>query len=213
MVDSVEKEKKDLKKALRTYLNTAGPGDYEMTSQFGSHSRIGQARNGPSHTLKTKTKLAYFPDYAKEFAGQASPKCSLYNPNRSFVAVSEPQYSVTKDQRFTTPSSVAILRKNLPVQYSKDDTACLNKDTAKMTSQGYGKRYELKTEKKDETTPGPIYDDKSKTISSTLSCLIDKRYSTFGGKEQQVYFKEQQKALYGKATPGPGKYKITPITD
>ena len=54
---------------------------------------------------------------------------------------------------------------------------------------GYGKRYQLKTEKKDETTPGPIYDDKTKTISDTLSCIADKRCSTFGLKEQKVFSK------------------------
>lgn len=79
---------------------------------------------------------------------------------------------------------MAVLKRNLPVQYENNEhTKSFNVDTAQMTSMGYGKRYQLKTEKKDETTPGPIYDDKSKTISESLSCLADKRCSTFGLKE------------------------------
>lgn len=31
VTDSIEKEKKDLKRALRTYLNQTGPGDYELS--------------------------------------------------------------------------------------------------------------------------------------------------------------------------------------
>jgi hypothetical protein len=30
-METLEKEKRDLKKALRTYLNETGPGDYEAT--------------------------------------------------------------------------------------------------------------------------------------------------------------------------------------
>ena len=100
------------------------------------------------------------------------------------------------------------------MQYEESDhTKSFNADPAQMTSMGYGKRYQLKTSKNDETTPGPIYDDKTKTISESLSCVADKRCSTFGLKEQKVFAKGQQRALLGKDTPGPAKYSLEQVNE
>lgn len=163
-------------------------------------------RNSPAPSLKQRTKLSYHPQYESEFRGQSSPKPSKYNPNLSFVQKTDPKFTVQKEERFTTPSSVAVLRKNLPVQYTRE-VCSFNKDEIKKTSMGFGRRWQLKTEKEDEENPGPKYNDKSRTINKEISVLAAKRNSTFGEKDLKYYDHEQQRVLLGREAPGPGIYE------
>lgn len=83
---------------------------------------------------------------------------------------------------------------------------------------GKGSRYSLKTDKKDETSPGPGRYQRTNlksienSLKSKLVTMTDKL--AFGcSKEQNNKLMEhgQERAFYGKEGSGPGTYNIPPF--
>ena len=60
---------REINKALSTYLNNTGPGDYQLPNLVGNMSVISGKRNNPQWTLRKKSKPGYFPHYRTELAG------------------------------------------------------------------------------------------------------------------------------------------------
>jgi len=54
-------EERELERAFTTYLNEAGPGDYQVAPTFGSKHVDGTKKNYPEFSFKAKTKITYFP--------------------------------------------------------------------------------------------------------------------------------------------------------
>lgn len=52
-----------LKKALSTYLNVTGPGDYNIKSFIGTQIVEGVKKSSPSYSIKQKTKITWFPEH------------------------------------------------------------------------------------------------------------------------------------------------------
>lgn len=71
---------REINKALSTFMNCTGPGDYQLPHLVGQLSVLSGKRNQPSWTLRKKSKPGYFPHYKTELSGQASPAATKYSP-------------------------------------------------------------------------------------------------------------------------------------
>jgi hypothetical protein len=101
---------KELDKALRTYLNTTGAGDYEARKLIGEKVVESGKKNAPNFSFAAKTKMSWFPEHHVDFVGKTSPPSTKYSPNpdKEFKSVS---FSVGNVRRFQIPSSVEKIHK------------------------------------------------------------------------------------------------------
>jgi len=67
-------------KALKTYLNGTGAADYNLPQMTGKKIIESKRSNQPNWTLKSRTKLSWFPERAVDFQAQSSPPSTLYSP-------------------------------------------------------------------------------------------------------------------------------------
>ena len=83
----------------------------------------------------------------------------------------------------------------------------------KQISLGYGSKQQLKTEKKDQTSPGPIYNNNELSSMSFLSRAKNRGKpadSSFGNgyeKWDKVQYRGAEHLFYGRESPGPGVYE------
>jgi|TARA_B110000305_G_C19347140_1_gene592326 hypothetical protein len=71
---------KELSKALSTYLNKTGAGDYNMPRLIGEKVHASNTRNQPNWSFQSRTKLAWFPGRNVDFQASSSPKATQYSP-------------------------------------------------------------------------------------------------------------------------------------
>ena len=109
---------KELQKAMSTFLNKTGAGDYNLPALTGENIVVSGKRNQPNWTLKDRTKLAWFSGRDVDFKGCYSPPATIYSPqpDRDYKKIN---YSVGKVMRFHKPSSVVKLHKQVPHQYNE----------------------------------------------------------------------------------------------
>lgn len=100
-----------------------------------------------------------------------------------------PDYSIGKGSRFFEQSQITELKSNLPIYYGGNLLKYKKKSLNDIM--GAGKKWTLKTDKSDETTPGPAYEYLNGTISHTSSMMSKKRDSTFGN-----YFDKYDPIIY-----------------
>eukprot|EP00347_Sterkiella_histriomuscorum_P004703 403359433 len=213
------KDMADLQRAYSTYLNATGPGDYQLPSLTHGKMVSSNKKNSPMFSFQSKTKLPYFPQCYTEFMGRDAPSSILYTPEPSKNKKQEPMFSIGKSPRFHVPDSVASLNKQLPVSY---DTNLIKdeKSPYKKISLGYGQKMTYKTDKSDETNPGPIYQNEYyKSFKQLVDQTESRRNSTFGCDKEQmakIMYSGQEKHYYGRHSPGPGSYnssdKIQPLS-
>lgn len=71
---------KELAKAMSTYLNKTGAGDYNMPKLIGEKVHASNTRNQPNWSFQSRTKLAWFPGRGVDFQAGSSPKATAYSP-------------------------------------------------------------------------------------------------------------------------------------
>ena len=103
----------EINRALATYLNRTGAGDYNLPKLTGEKIIESNRRNLPSYSFKDRTKLSWFPGRNVDFQASSSPPPNIYSPkpDKDFKNT---KFSVSKGTRFYTPSSVRTLVENVP---------------------------------------------------------------------------------------------------
>ena len=98
----------EINKALSTYLNRTGAGDYNLPKLTGEKIIESNRKNLPSWSFKEKTKLSWFPGRNVDFQASSSPPPNIYSPSsdRDFKNT---KFSVGKGSRFYSPSSVRTM--------------------------------------------------------------------------------------------------------
>ena len=93
---------REIAKALRTYLNTTGAGDYELKKLIGEKLLNSKTKNAPNFSFAARTKMSWFPERHVDFAGQTSPPSTKYNikTDREYKSL---KFSVGNGQRFNKP--------------------------------------------------------------------------------------------------------------
>ena len=101
---------KELNKAMSTFLNTTGAGDYNLPKLTGDKVAESGKKNLPNWTLMSRTKLSWFPGRNVDFAGSSSPPSTNYRPpsDRPFKNT---KFSVGRQSRFAEASSVLKVKK------------------------------------------------------------------------------------------------------
>jgi hypothetical protein len=72
---------KELLKAMSTFLNVTGAGDYDLPILTGGKIVEANRRNQPNWSFKSRTKLSWFPGRDVDFAAMSSPPATTYSPN------------------------------------------------------------------------------------------------------------------------------------
>ena len=67
-------------KAMSTYLNKTGAGDYTLPQMTGKKIVEATRRNQPNWSMQSRTKLAWFPGRTVDFQGSSSPASTKYSP-------------------------------------------------------------------------------------------------------------------------------------
>ncbi|CDW87071.1 UNKNOWN [Stylonychia lemnae] len=197
----------DLDRALSTYLNPVGPGQYNLKSLIGNQIIEGPMRNGPCYSLKKKTNTSWFPEMKVDFQGKDSPGFNHYSPSRDNQNFKNVQFSVGKQDRFFEQTHIKVLKSNLPIQYqpiSQEQSDKYNK-----ISIGFGQKMHYKISKEDETTPGPIYNTHEIASISHVNNVPSKLNSSFGNKYDKwdkVQYHGAEAHFYGREGLGPGAY-------
>jgi len=93
-------------KAMSTYLNRTGAGDYSLPIMTGAKIIESTRKNLPSFSLHDKTKLSWFAGRDVDFAGSYSPPATKYSPTTDRPFRNQ-KYSVGRFGRFHLPSSLA----------------------------------------------------------------------------------------------------------
>eukprot|EP00347_Sterkiella_histriomuscorum_P018266 403346166 len=197
----------DLHKALSTYLNQTGPGDYNLKSYIGSQIMEGSKRSGPSFSIKQKTKTTWFPENAVAFYGMHSPGLNVYSPDQDNIYFKKLQFSVGKQDRFFEENHIRQIKQNVPISYTTNLTS--DKNQYKKIGIGYGQKQQYKVDKEDQTTPGPIYNNHDINSISYLNRVPSKSQSTFGNKYDKwdrVQYHGGESHFYGREGLGPGAY-------
>jgi hypothetical protein len=100
----------EINKAMATYLNRTGAGDYNLPKLTGEKIVESNRKNLPSYSFKEKTKLSWFPGRNVDFQASSSPPPNIYSPKQD-KDFKNTKFSVGKGSRFYTPSSVKTLYK------------------------------------------------------------------------------------------------------
>jgi hypothetical protein len=174
---------------------------------------VSNKKNSPSFSLKSRTRLPYFPQCYTEFIGRDSPPCVTYTPETVIVRRADPNFSVGKSPRFHLPQAEVSLKSTLPLTHA-ETIIQKHSDKYRHIGQGYGLKYTYKTSKEDEDGPGPIYKTEYvRSIKHTLDAIEPRVNSTFGCDKDQrakLMYHGQEKHFYGRESPGPGAYAETP---
>ena len=94
-----------------------GPGQYSLPALVAvDHKPLSTLRNSPrlSIGLPNYKNKPYFPEVSSEFIGRNSPAVTKYSPSMEATKTKEPEFSISKFQRFHKPSSLANLQATLP---------------------------------------------------------------------------------------------------
>ena len=84
-------------KAMSTYLNQTGAGDYDLPNLTGEKICIAGKKTNPNWTFQSRTKLAWFPERKVDFCGGSSPPVTRYSPQRDNVKYKNTRYSMNRD--------------------------------------------------------------------------------------------------------------------
>lgn len=186
-------------KALRTYMNEIGPGQYSLPPLTGRHSIESKRRNIPYISFGSKTKAPWHEEFHSEFVGKSSPPSTRYSP---MLGKTSNEQSCTRlgkigsEKKFREPTSISKLRETLPIQYTdiyltdsinngfkdvlrrvngktKMEIESLHQDlkrTYRQVSMGFGKRSDFTKVPQQEHDPGFVYDqERVHSIKSRVS--------------------------------------------
>ena len=89
---------RELIKAMTTFLNATGAGDYSLPS-LDQQNVISSKRNAAEYSFKIKHKKTWFPHLRVDFQGSSSPAATKYSP-KADKAFPSKKYSSPRDPRF-----------------------------------------------------------------------------------------------------------------
>jgi hypothetical protein len=72
-------------------------------------------KNGPKYSFARNTTEPYFPEYYQDFVGRDSPPLNKYHPKLHDVVIKNPEYSLSKFQRFHLPEHKQKMNRQVPV--------------------------------------------------------------------------------------------------
>ena len=78
---SSKQEEKELNRAYSTYLNVTSPGQYDLPNTTYGKQILSNKKNSPYFSMKSRTRLPYFPQCKIEFQGKDAPPCITYSPD------------------------------------------------------------------------------------------------------------------------------------
>ena len=104
---------KELVKALSTYLNPSGAGDYNLPALLGGPLTQSSKRTVPAWSLQSRNKLGWQPVYHNNnhFLGVHSPAATRYDTAKDNHYYRKVSFSQGRDTRFTINSGAATLQK------------------------------------------------------------------------------------------------------
>lgn len=110
---------RELVKAMSTYLNLAGAGDYDLPALTGGPLTQSSKRTVPAWSLQSRNKIGWQPVYHNNnhFLGVHSPAATRYDTAKDNHYYRKVSVSLGKDARFAINSGAAALQKQVPVQY------------------------------------------------------------------------------------------------
>ena len=100
---------KELLKAMSTYLNMAGAGDYNLPQMMGKKTSISTKNNDPIWSIQGRTKLPWCPSRRTEFIGSQSPPSTRYSPkseSKQNCPFNNTSFSIPSNLRFQLPNSI-----------------------------------------------------------------------------------------------------------
>lgn len=207
---------KELMKAMSTFLNKTGAGDYNLPVLTGENIIVSNKKNQPNWSLKDRTKLSWFAGRDVDFRGCYSPPATVYSP-KADRDYQKTHYSVGKNIRFHKPSSVNKLHYQIPHQYKEmsdgldPKTGPKNYNTNKVAV-GYGQKHDFTNQRELFNVPGPVYDNHNKNSISYISANKHKTLSGFYNKYdkwQHTCYGGMDHDFYGREGKGPGAYLKT----
>lgn len=137
-------------KALKTYLNGTGPGQYNLPPLTGRHSLESKRRNIPYISFGQKTKQPWHEEFHTDFVGQTSPPATRYSPPIGTTSIEKSTSklgSIGHERKFHEPVSVTKLKEQLPVQYGGAyDIDSINNGFKQVLQQDRRNRYNLSIE-------------------------------------------------------------------
>ena len=71
---------KELMKAMSTYLNQTGAGDYNLPNLIGDKIHVAGKVTNPNWSFQSRTNLSWFPERHVDFQGRSSPPVTSYSP-------------------------------------------------------------------------------------------------------------------------------------
>jgi len=108
---------KNLSRAISTYLNQTGPGDYNLPRLFGEPNVETQKRTNPAFTFRSRVRLPWSPEHKIDFVGNSSPAATKYSPYQDNKKFNNIHFSVGKTKKFLENSRAVALKATLPVSY------------------------------------------------------------------------------------------------
>jgi hypothetical protein len=204
---------RELHKALKTYLNCTGAGDYNIRKLIGEKMIETSKKNAPSFSFASKTKMSWFPEHHVDFLGKSSPAATKYSPKGDRYSKNA-SYSVGKVKRFQIPSSIETLHKNVPHHYQTLDEGLVTGNYksygVKGAGIGYGSKADFTNQKETQNVPGPIYNH-HETMSMANESLRKKTVTQNGffngfDKYDKICYSGMEKHYYLRETQGPGAY-------
>jgi len=191
-------------KAMSTFLNCTGAGDYILPDLIGKNALESKHRNSPSITFKSNTKMPWFPNHYVDFVGKSSPPSTHYSPKADRPYPSK-RYTVGKNDRFQS-SPHQREKQIIPLQSRTIDegfdhiTSPKNYTYAKSNF-GFGGKSDFTDGKNKKHIPGPIYD--LEVMSLANQSKKNSQPSEFGfynpfSKYEKIMYPGQEQHYYGR---------------
>lgn len=108
---------KELLKAMSTYLNETGAGDYNLPVLLGEKIAQSNKKTYPNWSFQSRNKVGWYKANNNHYLSTQSPPPNRYQYRADNHYYKNLKYSQVKDQRFQLPSSVTKLKQQVPVQY------------------------------------------------------------------------------------------------
>mmetsp|Transcript_5660 Transcript_5660/g.9738 ORF Transcript_5660/g.9738 Transcript_5660/m.9738 type:complete len:244 (-) Transcript_5660:250-981(-) len=200
---------KEIMKAMNSYLNQTGAGDYNLPNLIGDRVSDSTKKNNPNWSLYSRTQLSWFPDRHVDFVGKTSPAVTSYKPAEDNTKFANVKFSVGKHQRFYLPSSITRIQKQVPVQYMEKEPG-QNYQFNKV-SIGVGEKSDFLGIKKSKLLPGPDHYERHVKDSISYQSLKKNPKTPHGfynnyDKYDKICYKGMEQHFYGRESQGPGYY-------
>jgi hypothetical protein len=158
---------KELLKAMSTYLNETGAGDYNLPVLLGEKIADSNKKTNPNWSFQSRNKLGWYRSNVPYYLSSQSPPPNRYKPKADNIYFKNLKWTQAKNVRFQLPSSVTKLQAQLPIQYMVKEPG--HNYHIKKKGIGYGTKSDFTHVRPERVTPGPKYNDYIKSSISYMS--------------------------------------------